>query len=341
MDPVIWLYLGFGLFVIAVMVLDLGLAHRGPEIITTKRALTWTVLCVLMALAFVPAVYVIYDSHWLGMGLDSAGEATNTGFDAAAQFLQGWILEYSLSVDNLFVFALIFQFFAVPKQFQHRVLTWGIIATMVMRGAMILAGGVLILRFHWLLYVAGAFLVYTAVKMLAASGSEFDPGRSRAVRLVRRVLPVTEEYHGNRFFHRAPGRRPTATPLFLVLIVLNVVDLVFAVDSIPAIYGITRDPFLVFTSNVFAILGLRSLYFVMAQLMDKFKYLKVSLAAILGFVGVKMLTEELVEVPVWASLLVILAALGIGIVASVRKGKVEEGPPAGAPPTPLGEADAV
>lgn len=347
MDPQIWLFVAFGVFVLVVMLVDLALT-RNVNQISPKRALAWTGVCVALALAFVPALYKMYDAHWLKLGLNAAGEPVRDGFTAAAEYLQGWLLEYALSVDNLFVFALIFRFFKVPKENQHRVLTWGIIATLLLRGIMILAGTVLIQRFEWVLWIAGAFLVYTGFKMLVAGDDdEFDPETSRIVRVTKSVLPLTNEYHGQKFFTIENAKR-VATPLFLVLVVLNIVDIVFAVDSIPAIFGVTKDVFIVFTSNVFAVLGLRALYFVLARMMDQFKYLKVSLALVLAFIGIKMLTEHWVSpyVPrttmTIVSLGFIVVSLGLGILFSLRAAK---NAPAAEPgiaeePLPLGERDA-
>ncbi len=288
----LWLWSGFILFIILFMCVDLLVFGRRGRVIQIRTALAWTGLCVVLALAFVPAIYIIYENHYFGMGLEPK-QPELKGLEASARFLQGWVMEYALSVDNLFVFALIFQHFKVPREHQHRVLTWGIIATLLMRGAMIGAAVGLVEKFQWLLYIAGAFLLYTAFKMFfAKEDAEFEPDKSIAVRAIRRIIPVTSTYHGERFFARQDGAL-AATPLFLVLVVLNVVDLVFAVDSVPAIVGITRDSFLMFSSNMFAILGLRALYFVLAEAMDQFKYLKVSLAFILAFVGAKMLIEGL------------------------------------------------
>lgn len=347
-DPQVWLFLAFGVFVIVVMLIDLALT-RNVHQITPARALAWTGVCVTLALAFVPALYAMYDAHWLKLGLDADGKEIRSGFTAAAEYLQGWLLEYALSVDNLFVFALIFKFFKVPRENQHRVLTWGIIATLILRGLMILAGTVLISNFEWVLWLAGAFLVYTGFKMLVAGDDDgFNPETSRIVRWTRRILPFTNTYHAQRFFAIENGRR-VATPLFLVLVVLNIVDIVFAVDSIPAIFGVTKDVFIVFTSNVFAVLGLRALYFVLARMMDQFKYLKVSLAVVLAFIGVKMLTEHWVSpyVPrttmTIISLGFIVVSIGLGIVFSLRaKPKPLPDGAAGIAeePLPLGERDA-
>lgn len=341
MDPHAWLYLAFGLFVVVVMSIDLALTRNVGEI-SPRRALTWTGICIALALFFIPALYAMYDAHWLKLGLNPDGTIARSGFTAAAEFFQGWLLEYALSIDNLFVFALIFRHFAVPAASQHRVLTWGIIATLVLRGTMIIAGMALVHRFEWILWIAGAFLVYTGFKMLVAKDDdEFDPESSTIIKITRRVLPLTTEYDGERFFTRKAGPL-VATPLFLVLIVLNIVDIVFALDSIPAAFGVTRDPFLVYTSNVFAVLGLRALYFVLARMMDRFQYLGVSLAVVLMFIGSKMLAERWLDqlLPratlTFISLGFIAGAIALGIFFSVRAPRA----PAAGPLPPLGEKDA-
>lgn len=351
----ITLWAAFIGFVLLFMTVDLFVFGRRGKPISARTALSWTGVCIMLALAFVPAIWWIYETKMFGMGVSHGDTKALGGIEAASRFLQGWLLEYAMSVDNLFVFAVIFAHFKVPREHQHRVLTWGIIATLIMRGGMIGFAITVIHLFDWVLYVAGVFLVYTAYKMLFSADSEFDPHTSKSVKLVRRFVPVTEQYHGDRFFVRDPAHagRLAATPLFLVLIVLNVVDLVFAVDSVPAIISVTTDSFLVFSSNMFAILGLRALYFVLASAMDQFKYLKVSLAVILAFVGIKMLVEGVHYVgrlervlPDWAdpavtwlpktplelspfvSLGVIVACLVLGIVASMltKGGKQDSGP---------------
>jgi tellurite resistance protein TerC len=316
----IWLYTGFIVFVFMMMALELRVARHREREISTGQALAWTGLCILLALGFIPTLYLLYDKHWMGIGLTDGGEAGLSGFSAASFFLQGWLLEYSLSVDNLFVFALIFRHFKVPSAYQQRVLVWGIIGALLLRGAMIGLGTVLIQRFHWLLYIAGAFLVYTAFAMLIRKDRDFDPESSLAVRAARTLVPVSASFHGDRFAVRDPqtGRR-SFTPLILVLVVVSVVDIIFAVDSIPAIFTVTTDPFIVFTSNVFAILGLRSLYFVLAHMLHAFRFLNISLAIVLGFVGGKMLLEMAdVRTPTEVSLTVIVLALGLGIFFSTR-----------------------
>jgi tellurite resistance protein TerC len=339
------LWIIFIVFILAFMAVDLLVVGRKKKAISIKLALGMTGLSITVALCFVPIIYYVYGQHLFGMGMakspEGASIVTLSGRDAALRFLQGWILEYAMSVDNIFVFAIIFRHFAVPKEFQHRVLTWGIVATLIMRGAMIGGAMVVLDYMSWLIYIAGAFLVVTAWKLAFAGDDHFDPKTSKAISLVRRFIPVTSEYSGERFFVRDPANsaKRSATPLFLVLMVLNVVDLVFAIDSVPAVIAVTTDPFLVFSSNMLAILGLRALYFVLASAMDKFRFLNLSLAAVLGFVGVKMLAEGVhhlhklekivphrfvdwlpdrpIEMaPAW-SLAVILTMLIVGIVASL------------------------
>ena len=324
-----WLvWTGFILFVLAMLALDLGVFHRKAHVVRVKEALAWSGVWVLLALAFSAFIYFGYEHHWLGLGNtpDAAdrspefpGGKINNGSSAVVKYLTGYVVEKSLSVDNIFVIAMLFAFFGVPALYQHRVLFWGILGALVMRGAMIAVGSALVARFHWVLYVFGAFLILTAVKMLFLKEGESDPSKNVVVRYVRRFFPVTERLHGEHFAVRAgsdashapptPGATEQAdaavdharagrwmlTPLALALVMIETTDLLFAVDSIPAIFGVTADPFLVFTSNVFAILGLRSLYFALAGMIDKFQYLKPALAVILALVGVKMLTEHWTE----------------------------------------------
>jgi tellurite resistance protein TerC len=237
--------------------------------------------------------------------------------------LTGYLIEKSLSVDNIFVIALLFTYFAVPAAYQHRVLFWGILGALVMRAAFILAGTALITQFHWIIYVFGAFLILTGIKMAIFRDTEIHPEKNPVLRLVRRLMPVTADYRGSHFFAREAGRW-AATPLFLVLVLVESTDLVFAVDSIPAIFAVTQDPFIVYTSNVFAILGLRSLYFLLAGVMQKFSYLKLGLSAVLVFVGIKMVLADVYKVPTALSLGVIAALLTISIVASLVKARREE-----------------
>jgi len=309
----IWLaFLGF---ILILLFLDLGVFHRKARAVNVREALGWSAVWIALGLSFTAFVYFGYENRWFGLGgsVDSVDGVLNDGRAAAIKYLTGYVVEKSLSVDNIFVIAMIFGFFAVPAVYQHRVLFWGILGALVMRGAMIAIGAKLIAEFHWVLYVFGAFLIATAAKMLFLKTGETDPNRNVVVRLVRRFLPVTSRFHGEHFVVRAgtpasreseiPGQpqmpdeavgRARAgtlmlTPLALALILVETTDLIFAVDSIPAIFAITADPFLVFTSNVFAILGLRSLYFALAEMISMFRYLKVSLALVLALVGGKML----------------------------------------------------
>ncbi len=320
-----WLYLGFIAFIGALLALDLGVLHRKTQVIGVRAALGWSALWIGLGLAFGGLVYLGYEHHWLGLGttadqtstatVDAAGQTIyNDGGSALIKYLTGFLVEKSLAVDNIFVIAMIFGAFAVPAVYQHRVLFWGIVGALAMRGAMIAVGAALITRFTWVIYLFGGFLILTGLKMLLIRGGGGGDVRDNPlVRLARRLVPVTERFHGARFFVRAGSpashapavdggpvepdrvvelaRRGAllATPLLLALILVELTDLVFAVDSIPAIFAITTDPFLVFTSNVFAILGLRSLYFALAGMIDSFRYLKVALALVLVVVGVKML----------------------------------------------------
>jgi TerC family integral membrane protein len=294
------LWIGFNVFVLAMLALDLGVFHRQAHVVSPREAAVWSAVWVTLALAFGLGVW-----HWFGP-------------EKGLEFLTGYLIEKSLSVDNIFVFVLIFGYFSVPEQYQHRVLFWGILGALVMRAGFIAAGAALLASFHWILYVFGAFLVLTGIKMALVPDRGLEPDRNPVVRLVRRLVPVSDRYHGQRFFVRANGVL-TATPLFLVLVLVETTDLIFAVDSIPAIFAVTEDPFLVYTSNVFAILGLRSLYFLLSGMIRKFRYLKPALAAILIFVGVKMTIVDLYKIPVGASLGVVAALLAGAVVASLLR----------------------
>lgn len=338
----VWLWVGFIAFVFVMMVLDLKFVGSKDGSVTVKTALLWTGVCIILALGFLPVVYWIYEHHVLHIGTKLAADGTREsvmkGTKAATLFFQGWLLEYSLSVDNLFVFAVIFRHFAIPPRRQHRVLAWGIIAALILRGVMIGAGAWVFGRFHFMLYIAGAFLIWTAIGMIRSKDEEFNVDKNFAARLAKRVFPLVPSLEGDKFFvrqHGESGSHLAMTPLFLVLVVINVVDVVFALDSIPAIFGVTTDPFLVFTSNVFAILGLRSLYFAIAALMGKFELLKYALAFILAFIGVKMLLEMKwigIHISSPVSLGVIVCSLTIGVLASIvharRHGEESPGPDA-------------
>ncbi len=292
----IYIWTGFLLFIFAVLALDLGVFNRKDHVPTTREALGFTAATVVLALAFAALVIVAYDQHWQGLGLalDAVDGQLNTGQSAAIKFVTGYLVELSLSMDNVFVIALIFGHLKVPAKLQHRVLFWGILGALAMRGAMIAGGAALVSRYHWVMYVFGAFLVLTAVKMLFAKKQEESPEEQWIVRWLHRHFRVTKEFHGQHFLIVRDGKR-YLTPLAVALVLVESTDVLFAVDSIPAIFSITADPFLVFTSNVFAILCLRSLYFGLAGMLQKFRYLGVSLAIILGIVGLKMLFSSFVK----------------------------------------------
>ena len=289
------------------LALDLGVFNRKAHTVSVREAGIWTAVWVSLALIFNLGLYYI------------------AGPQAGLEFLTGYLIEYSLSVDNIFVFVLVFSAFAVPSQYQHRVLFWGILGALVMRGAMIAAGAVLIENFHWIIYVFGAFLVFAGIRMFFSSEDEtVDLENNPVLRFMRRVFPVTDSYRESNFTVVEGGRR-MITPLLLVLMMIEVTDLVFALDSIPAIFAITQEPFIVFTSNIFAILGLRSLYFLLAGIIHKFVYLRYGLAFVLTFVGVKMLVEAVdVHIPILASLGVIVAALATSIIASLLSPKSKD-----------------
>jgi tellurite resistance protein TerC len=311
----IFLWSGFVLFVLLLLALDLGVLHRRAHRVSMREALWMSSLWIALGLSFTVFVYHGYENHWLGLGdtVDSVDGVINHGEEAAVKYLTGYVVEKSLSVDNIFVIAMLFGFFAVPDIYQHRVLFWGIIGALAMRAVMIVVGAALIAQFHWILYIFGGFLILTGLKMFFIQSEGSDPNRNIVIRATRKFFPVTSRYHGEHFIVRAgtaasledayPGAARAAddvvdrtkpgtlmlTPLAIALIMVETTDLIFAVDSIPAIFAITADPFLVFTSNVFAVLGLRSLYFALAGMIAKFRYLKPSLALVLLVVGVKML----------------------------------------------------
>jgi tellurite resistance protein TerC len=270
MTDTLWLWVGFNVFILAMLALDLGVFHRKSHVVLLKESLTWTGVWVVLALLFNLGVW-----HYAGSS-------------KALEFFTGYLIEKSLSVDNVFVFALLFSYFAVPPVYQHKVLFWGILGALIMRAIMIALGAALITKFAWIIYVFGGFLILTGIKMIVKREEEIHPERNPVVRWFKKLMPVTPEYRGDQFFVRENGIR-MATPLFVVLLLVEFTDLIFAVDSISAIFAVTKDPFIVYTSNVFAILGLRSLYFALAGVMDKFHYLKIGLGVVLSFVGVKMI----------------------------------------------------
>ncbi len=292
------LWVGFTVIVLTILILDLGVFHRHAHEVSRKEAGLWCLLWVSLALLFDGWIYYAH------------------GPEPALEFLAGYLIEESLSVDNIFIFLLIFSYFSVPRIYQHRVLFWGIIGVLLMRGIFIALGATLLHHFHWVMYIFGAFLIFTGIKMLLSEDTETDPGNNPAVKLLRRFMPVTDAYEGQHFFVRKNGKW-FATPLFVVLITVESMDLIFAVDSIPAVFAVTKDPFIVYTSNVFAVLGLRALYFLIAGVLDLFVYLRYGLGVVLSFVGVKMALVDVYQIPIGLSLGVIAIVLTITIVASL------------------------
>src|SRR6185369_4073162 len=295
-----WLWFGFVAFVLAMLALDLGVFHNKDHEISVKEALTWTGVWISLAMLFNGGIY-----FWFG------GER-------ALEFLSGYVIEKALSVDNIFVFIVIFSAFAVPAKLQHRVLLWGILSALVLRAVFVVLGAALLTRFHWLAYVFGGFLVFTGIRLMLQREGHVDPRQNPLFRLFRRVMPAVDEFHDGQFTISKAGKR-YATPLLLVLFAIETTDIVFAMDSIPAIFAVTNDPFIVFTSNIFAILGLRALYFALAGMMDKFHYLKYGLALVLMFVGAKMLLAGVYKIPIWVSLAVIGVLLAGSVIASLLR----------------------
>jgi tellurite resistance protein TerC len=301
----LWGWIGFNAAVLAILALDLGVLHRKAEKVSLKESAAWSAVWVTLSLSFAFGVY------------------RTLGRQAGLEFLTGYLIEYALSVDNIFVFVMIFSYFNVPAKYQHRVLFWGIIGALVLRGVMIVVGAALVARFAWTLYIFGAFLLVTGVKMaIQKDNVAYDPEKDPVLRLARRILPVTHEYHGDKFFVQEPDKtgkiRWTATPLFIVLVLVDTTDVVFATDSIPAIFAVTRDPFIIYTSNICAVLGLRALYFLLASVVDKFAYLKLGLSLVLIFIGAKMLLEHFIHIPIIASLGVVAAVLLASVIASLQ-----------------------
>jgi tellurite resistance protein TerC len=288
----------FNALVLALLALDLGVFHRKAHVVGLREAAAWSAVWIALALLF------------------NAGVFYFGGTQMGTEFLTGYLMEKSLSIDNIFVFVLIFTYFAVPSQYQHRVLFWGILGALVMRGILILTGAALLERFHWIIYVFGIIIIISGIRMLTQRHGELHPERNPVVRLVRRFFPVTNEYHGQRFFVGTAGKL-MLTPLAIVLLIVETTDLIFAVDSIPAIFAITRDPFIVYTSNVFAILGLRALYFLLAGVVRQFIYLKTGLSMVLIWVGAKMLLTDVYDIPTLVSLGVVATTLAIAVAVSV------------------------
>ena len=295
--PAMWV--GFFVFVLALLAMDLGVFHKKAHEVTVKEAAGWSVVWISLAALFNVGVYFLF------------------GRDRALEFATGFVIEKALAVDNIFVFVILFSYFAVPAVLQHRVLFWGILGALAMRAVFILAGGAFLAKYHFAIYVFGGILVLTGVKLLLQKEQEEDMGKSLFVRALRRIFPVTDGYRGERFLVKENGKW-LITPLMLALLTVELTDVVFAIDSIPAIFAVTRDPFIVFTSNIFAILGLRSLYFLLADVITKFRHLKVGLALILLFVGAKMCLIDLYKVPIGLSLGVIAAILVGSILLSLR-----------------------
>lgn len=318
----ILVWIGFNALVIGLLLLDLFVFHRHAHEVRFKEAVGWSVVWVALGLAFTAVVYFYYDAmydpalHAAAAGSVSEGLGAMTGKDAALKYITGYLIEKSLSVDNLFVFLLIFRYFAVPAAYQHRVLFWGIIGALVFRAIFIFAGIALIERFHWMIYVFGAFLVITGIRMAVQEEKEIHPEKNPALNLLKRIMPVTSNYHGQHLTVREAGKW-MATPLLVALVVVETTDIIFAVDSIPAILAITADPFIVYTSNVFAILGLRALFFALAGFMNLFAYLHYGLAAVLVFVGTKMLIVDIAHIPIPISLSVIGGILLLSVIISV------------------------
>ena len=301
----LWGWVWFNVAVLAILALDLGVLHRKSSKVSLKEAAIWSGVWVALSLCFALAIY------------------RNMGPESGLEFLTGYLIEYALSVDNIFVFVLIFSYFSVPEKYQHRVLFWGIIGALVLRGVMIVAGSALVTRFAWTLYIFGAFLVFTGIRMaLQKDDAAYNAERDPVLRLARKLIPVTPDYRGDKFFVKEPDKtgrmRFAATPLFIVLIIVDTTDIIFATDSIPAIFAVTRDPFIVYTSNICAVLGLRALYFLLASVVDKFVYLKLGLSLVLVFIGAKMLLEHFLHIPIIAALGVVGLVLGSAIYASVK-----------------------
>lgn len=315
MEITIWFWLGFIGFVLLLLVFDLGVLHRKPKAVSIREALYLSLFYVVLAGVFNVGVFYVL------------------GKQAGYEFMTGYLIEKSLSLDNVFVFVLIFTHFAVPAQYQHRVLFWGILGALIMRGLLIFAGAALISTVHWIVLVFGVFLIFTGIKMLLSINAEPDLGNNRVIRFARKHLRVAADHHGQRFFVRQDGLL-WATPLFLVLIVIEFTDLVFALDSIPAIFAITQEPFIVFTTNVFAILGLRALYFALAGIIHRFHYLKYGLSLVLCVVGVKMIVNGVFGdkvIPTEIALAITAALIGGSIVLSLIKTKAKPGEPGAAP----------
>ena len=306
MTTEIYFWIGFVVFLALMLAIDLGIFHRKSHTVTFKESLGWTLVWIMLAMMFAAIVY-----FWKGS-------------EKAIEFITGYVIELSLSVDNLFIFILVFSYFHVPQQYQHKVLFWGILGALVMRVIFIFAGVALISKFHWIIYVFGAIIIISGIKMLFQKDKKIEPEKNPLIRFVKKMIPVTHEYHGDSFFIKLKNGAWAATPLFIVLVFIEITDLIFAIDSIPAILAITTDTFIVFTSNVFAILGLRSLYFALAGMLNLFRFLHIGLSLVLIFIGLKMVLSDIYKVPIEYALLIVLSILLTSISASLilKKKKV-------------------
>lgn len=305
-----WIWIVFIAFILVFLALDLGVFNKENHIIKTKEASIWTAIWVTIALSFSGVIYWLFANGMVENPTDL------TPNNAVLKYITGYLIELSLSVDNIFVIAVIFASFKIPTLYQHRVLFWGILGAIVFRAIMIFFGVALITRFEWIIYVFGVFLLYTAYKMLQGEEEEFNPKKSFVFKQIKKLYPITGSIQGDQFFVKRMGIK-AATPLFVALIVIELTDILFALDSIPAILAITADPFIVFSSNILAIMGLRSMYFLISRMLEKFRYINYSLVVILAFVGLKMLVSHYIHLPEWVSLAVISAALIGGVIASL------------------------
>lgn len=306
MTTEIYFWIGFVVFLALMLAIDLGIFHRKSHTVTFKESLGWTLVWIMLAMMFAAIVY-----FWKGS-------------EKAIEFITGYVIELSLSVDNLFIFILVFSYFRVPQQYQHKVLFWGILGALVMRVIFIFAGVALISKFHWIIYIFGAIIIISGIKMLFQKDKKIEPEKNPLIRFVKKMIPVTHEYHGDSFFIKLKNGAWAATPLFIVLVFIEITDLIFAIDSIPAILAITTDTFIVFTSNAFAILGLRSLYFALAGMLNLFRFLHIGLSLVLIFIGLKMVLSDIYKVPIEYALLIVLSILLTSISASLilKKKKV-------------------
>ena len=311
-----FVWIAFIALILVFLALDLGVFHKDEHVIKTKEAAIWTAIWVTVALAFSGVIYWLFDANYI------ANPTNLTPNKAVIKYITGYLIELSLSVDNVFVIAVIFSSFSIPPLYQHRVLFWGILGAIVFRAFMIVFGVALITRFDWIIYVFGVFLLYTAFKMLKSDNEDFDPRNSFIFKQIKKIFPISTKMNGHDFFIKKMGVR-AATPLFVALVVIELTDILFALDSIPAILAITTNPFIVFSSNILAILGLRSMYFLISRMLQKFKYINYSLVVILAFVGIKMLLSHHVEFPEWLSLSVIAIALIGGVAASMMLSEKE------------------